>query len=138
MSMSNRREFLKTAAAASAGLAASSSLFGQNAPIPTGDRIVLALMGAGGRGTQVSGTFASLPNVFVKYVCDVDDAHAAACAKAIEKKAVANHNMPAPTPVRNYQQILDDKEVFAMAIATPSNSEKEDNFITLVLSGGGK
>jgi predicted dehydrogenase len=119
--MSNRRDFLKTAAAASAALAASNSLFAQNAPIPTGDRIVLALMGAGGRGTQVSGTFASLPNVFVKYVCDVDDAHAAACAKAIGVKAAANHNMPAPTPIRDYHQILDDKEVFAMAIATPDH-----------------
>jgi len=121
MSVSNRREFLKSAAATSAALAASNSLFAQYAPILTGDRIVLALMGAGGRGTQVSGTFASLPNVFVKYVCDVDDKHAAACAKAIGAKAAANHNMPAPTPIRDYQQILDDKEVFAMAVATPDH-----------------
>jgi predicted dehydrogenase len=121
MSVSNRREFLKSAAVTSAALAASNSLFAQDAPIPTGDRIVLALMGAGGRGTQVSGTFASLPNVFVKYVCDVDDKHAAACAMAIGAKAAANHNMPAPTPIRDYQQILDDKEVFAMAVATPDH-----------------
>ncbi|MDB5320852.1 MAG: dehydrogenase, partial [Phycisphaerales bacterium] len=122
MSTTNRRDFLKSAAAASATLAAAPSLRAQNAPpAPTGDRIVLALMGAGSRGTQVAGTFASLPNVFVKYVCDVDDAHAAACAKAIGNKAATNHDTPAPTPIRDFHQILDDKEVFAMAIATPDH-----------------
>src|SRR5258706_664724 len=78
-------------------------------------------MGAGSRGTQVAGTFASLPNVFVKYVCDVDEAHAASCAKAIGNKAAANKNTPPPTPIRDFHQILDDKEVFAMAIATPDH-----------------
>ena len=28
------------------------------APSPTGDRIIIGLMGAGGRGTQIAGTFA--------------------------------------------------------------------------------
>src|SRR3954471_15278880 len=111
-----RRDFLRSASASAAALAITNTLRAQAAaPLPTGDRIIIGLMGAGGRGTQIAGTFASLPNVFVKYVCDVDEAHATACAKAIEKKAAANHNMPAPTPVRDYHRILDDKEVFAMA-----------------------
>jgi len=121
MSMTNRRDFLKiTSATAAASIAASSSLFAQDAP-PAGEKFVIGLMGAGSRGTQVAGTFASLPNVFVKYVCDVDAGHAAACAKAIGKKAAANDNTPAPTPIRDFHQILDDKEVVAMAVTTPDH-----------------
>src|SRR5258706_7937874 len=117
----NRRAFLKSTSATAAALAVANTLRAQSAPTPTGDRIVLALMGAGSRGTQVAGTFASLPNVFVKYVCDVDEAHAASCAKAIGNKAAANNNTSAPIPIRDFHQILEDKEVFAMAIATPDH-----------------
>jgi predicted dehydrogenase len=122
MPKSNRRDFLKSATATAATLAATNTLFAQPAPPASpGERIIVAVMGTGSRGTQLATTLASLPNVFVKYVCDVDDAAAGAAAKVIAKKAEANNNTPAPTPIRQYQQILDDKEIFAMAVATPDH-----------------
>src|SRR4051794_26815575 len=79
MPTTNRRDFLKSAAAVSAAYAASSTLLAQDAPPPpaNGERITVAVIGTSGRGTQIATTLATLPNVFVKTVCDVDDAHAA-------------------------------------------------------------
>src|SRR6185369_9788372 len=98
MPTTNRRDFLKAAAAAGITYTTTSSLLAQN--IPTGERVVIGVIGSGSRGTQHAVGFAGLPGVHVKYVCDVDEAHANSAAKATEKKAAANDNTPAPIPVR--------------------------------------
>src|SRR5688572_27432528 len=71
MSLS-RRTFL---GASVAGLAA--------APVmarPAGSKVVVGVMGTGGRGTGLAQTFAGQPNVEVAYVCDVDEARAGKAA----------------------------------------------------------
>src|SRR5215213_7658136 len=79
MGVSDRREFLKAAAGVAAVSAISPVVFGQDQP--TGERVVVGVMGTGGRGVQLASGFAALPNVVVKYVCDVDESHANAAAK---------------------------------------------------------
>src|SRR5687767_4819022 len=106
MPQSNRRDFLKSAATLTAAAAISPVVFGQDQP--TGERVVVGMMGTAGRGTTVAGTFAGLPYVVVKYVADVDDAHAASAAKAIASKAkAANENAAPPTPVKDFRRLLD-------------------------------
>ena len=47
---------------------------GRRAPAQSANRkVVLALIGAGGRGTQLAANFARVENVEFKYVCEVND-----------------------------------------------------------------
>ena len=131
----NRRDFLRNVGIAGAGLAAlgGGALFGAEgvgkagspgqpakapaAPSPKIEKpLVMAVIGAGGRGTQVGSGFAALPGAVVKYVCDVDSAHALAVSKAMAQKQGTE-----PTPVENLRQVLEDKSVEAVAIATPDH-----------------
>src|SRR5438067_643191 len=94
----NRREFLKTVGVAGASLAAMSSgisgAMGQAQPIarPTSrpakqpNPRVIGIIGTGGRGTELAGSFAALSGAVVKYVCDVDASHAKGAAAAVLKK----------------------------------------------------
>jgi predicted dehydrogenase len=104
----NRRTFLGAAAAAGATLAA-----GRAEEPSANDKIVVAIMGTGGRGTGHAVSFAKLPGVSVAYVCDVDADRAGKAAKAAEAAAKT-----APKVVTDFRRILDDKAVDALVIAT--------------------
>ena len=78
------------------------------------DKVVLALLGAGGRGTQVALNLASLENVEFKCVCDLESSRAANSAKALEK---AQGKLPQTTP--DMRTVFDDKDVHGVVVATP-------------------
>ncbi|MBL8868020.1 MAG: Gfo/Idh/MocA family oxidoreductase, partial [Planctomycetia bacterium] len=103
-----RRTFLATAAATTA--LASTTRAAAN------DKIVVGVMGMGGRGTGLSKTFASQPNVHVAYVCDPDPKRAGAAAEGLEKA-----NKPKPTIVEDFRRILDDKSVDVLVCAAPNH-----------------
>jgi predicted dehydrogenase len=117
-----RRDFLKNTTAAAATTLIVPAVFAQSPPQPaTPQRTVMAIIGTSGRGTDLGSTFASLPGVVVKYTADVDDAKSAAAAKAIGRKAQANHDSPAPQPAKDFRKVLEDPEIQAVAIATPDH-----------------
>jgi predicted dehydrogenase len=118
-----RRDFLKTAAAASAASTlVVPAVFGQAPPREQpAERTVVAMMGVSSRGTQLGSTFASLPGVFIKYAADVDEGIAAAGARAIGKKAAAANKAPEPQPVKDFRKVLDDPDVQALIIAAPDH-----------------
>jgi predicted dehydrogenase len=80
------------------------------------DQIVLGLIGAGGRGTLVMTTFQKDPAVRVGAICDVYEPNLER-GLATAKKAQA----AAPTAYRNYKQLLADKDIQAVLIATPEH-----------------
>ncbi len=81
------------------------------------DKVVLALVGAGGRGTQLIFSIQKCaPNVEVKYVCDVDDSRGGRIVD--EMKKIQGY---APLKVKDIRQTLDDKDVDAVVIATPEH-----------------
>src|SRR5215469_1420540 len=80
------------------------------------DRLSLALVGAGGRGTQVAMDFASRSDVEIRYVCDLHEGRlAAACRQLGERKGRP------PTPEKDLQRLLDRKDLDAVIVATPDH-----------------
>ena len=108
----NRRTFLKLT---SAGVATATALGGAPALAAKGanEKLVVALIGCGGRGMGDAGQFQKLPNVEVAYVCDVDQARLALAAK--------NFNVPAGQAVNDLRRVLDQKSVDAVIVATPDH-----------------
>ncbi len=108
--MSNipRRTFLASAAATAAMAATVRGA--------ANDKLVVGIMGTGGRGKSLSKTFAGLPNVSVAYVCDVDEKQAGAASDGLVKA-----NKPKPTIVEDFRKILDDKSVDILVCAAPNH-----------------
>jgi predicted dehydrogenase len=110
----NRRQFLETSAAGAAAAWALSSQRAFAADSPN-ERVVVGVMGLS-RGQAIATGFAKLPNVEVKYVCDVDENRAGSCAKS-----VANIAGKSPQAITDFRRILDDKDIDALACAAPNH-----------------
>jgi predicted dehydrogenase len=80
------------------------------------DKVRLGLIGAGSRGNQVLRTFLENDGVDFPYVVDIDDQHASETAETIEKKRGLR-----PKTSREYREMLDDKDIDAVVIATPDH-----------------
>ena len=82
-----------------------------------GDKVILALIGAGNWGSGLALNIIDLnKNIEIKYVCDVDDTRGGTAIAGIEKK----QGFP-PTRVRDMRKVFDDKDVDGVIIATPQH-----------------
>ncbi len=121
----DRREFLELT---SAGLLAASAIGTvQAAPKSANDKLVVGLIGCGGRGNHDAGLFRKTANVEVAYVSDVDDNRRAAAAKSFD--------LPSNRAVTDLRRMLDDKSVDAVVIATPDHWH---SIATIVACDAGK
>ncbi len=115
----DRRTFVRQAATAGAGLfvAAQFGSLARAAKLPSANsRLRIAVAGTNSRGLAHVQLFAGLPNVEIAYICDVDDR---AIAKGLD--AAAKVQAAVPRGVRDFRRALDDKQVDAIAIATPDH-----------------
>ena len=80
------------------------------------DQVVLGVIGAGARGTLMMTTFQKDPAVRVGAICDVYEPNLERGVSTAKKAQAA-----APTAYRNYKQLLADKEIQAVLIATPEH-----------------
>jgi predicted dehydrogenase len=112
-----RREFLGKTLVGSAGVAIGASGLLASSCKGANDKIVLALIGAGGRGvpTIISCCKANT-GVEIKTVCDVDDNRSAYASAEIEKQLGYK-----PLTTRYMKEVMDDKDVDAVWIATPDH-----------------
>ena len=101
----NRRTFLLTAGSAMAA-----------SPAPPADQVELGVIGSGSRGTFVMTVFQKDPSVRVGAICDVYEPN-------LEKAASAASAAPGAKPklYRNYKDLLADRDVGAVLIATPEH-----------------
>ena len=92
--MPDRREFLKQT---SSGIAAATVLTGTTAlgAKSANDKLVVGLIGCGGRGVHDAGLFKQTPNVEVAYVSDVDESRRHSCVMK-----------------RKYSRCFDGSEIF--------------------------
>ncbi|MFM7071172.1 MAG: Gfo/Idh/MocA family protein [Planctomycetota bacterium] len=114
----DRRQFAGAASLA-ASLAFHTDSSGQETVkrrIGANDRITICAMGLRGRGGSVLNTFASLADVDVKYVCDIDES-------VLNSRAaqVADRKGRQPEAIKDYRKALEDPQVDALVIGTPDH-----------------
>ena len=118
--MTNRRTFLRSTAAVTAGLGLSGTLplstFARPRIPGANDRITLALIGARNMGWGDLTDLLKQPNVVCKTLCDVDDAVLAEKGSLLVEQG---HNKPILE--KDYRKVLDDKDIDAVIIGTPDH-----------------
>lgn len=112
--MKTRRDFLKTSAAATAGLAFAAPAIGQSGSA-NGD-LRVAIIGTGGRGGEHIGGFGKAKNAKIVALCDADQKHVDQSASTVEKKF--GYKVDTAT---DYREILDRDDVDAITIAAPNH-----------------
>lgn len=110
MSHWQRREFLQATAGAVTAASVMTAAAG-TVRAAANDKVVIGMIGTGGQGRNHLASYRSLPNVEVAYVCDVDDG----------RRAEAQKIVPGAKAVSDLRQVLDDKSVDAVSIATPDH-----------------
>ncbi|KPK71903.1 MAG: hypothetical protein AMJ84_05355 [Acidithiobacillales bacterium SM23_46] len=119
MGQIDRRRFVantaKKVAALSAGAAAMAATRRTRSAQP-GDRVRLALIGCGGRGSTVIRRFAKRPDVEVVSLCDLDKREGTSLPKQL-------NSIQGSTPKRvfHYEEVFTDEGVDAVVIATPDH-----------------
>lgn len=109
----NRREFITMTGAGLAGAAALTKAHPASAA--PSDKVIVGVMGMQ-RGLAVAKDFIKVPNVEIRYVCDVDSTRAEKAAGELEKLGIAR-----PKTIGDYRTILDDAEVDALVCAAPNH-----------------
>src|SRR5688572_3221644 len=106
----DRREFLAHSASSAATAALAATLLQTTqARAAANDRVVICMAGVKGRGGSVLKTFAALPQVEVKYVCDIDEG--VLNSRSGEVSSLTGRR---PEPIKDFRQALEDKEVNAL------------------------
>ncbi len=111
----DRRQFVREASATAAAAMLLAQQYPARAAGPN-DKITIAMVGVKGRGNSVLTTFASRPNVTVKYVCDLDES-----ILRSRTEGVASATGRKPEMIADFRRALDDKSVDAIALGTPDH-----------------
>ncbi|HEX5472038.1 MAG TPA: Gfo/Idh/MocA family oxidoreductase, partial [Lacipirellulaceae bacterium] len=108
----SRRSFLAGATAATLALAPQK----RSRAAAASDKVVLAIMGANNRGSQLATMIAKLPDAQIAYICDCD-------ANAMKKgiAAATSQGGPAPQGIKDFRHALDDPAVDALVCAAPNH-----------------
>jgi predicted dehydrogenase len=112
MSDLNRRTFLAATTAAGLSLASRRTAKAADA----NDTVVVAIMGANNRGSQLAKSLVELPGVKIAYICDCDSG---AIGKGIA--AASANGAPSPRGIKDFRQALDDKSIDALFCAAPNH-----------------
>ena len=110
----NRRSFLRSTAAMSAGLAFSPVVFGAAAG-GKADDLNIALLGAGAQGQVLMNACLKIPGIRFKAVCDIWTAYNQTRVSRLLKKYRHEHN----TYVDYKEMLAKEKDLDAVIIATP-------------------
>ncbi len=108
----NRRAFLRR----SFGTVGTLALWPSARALGANDKIVMGVMGLGGRGTYLAERFAERPDVEVAYLCDPNTRRFARAREAVEEAQDRS-----PKMVQDFRRMLDDKGVDVLINATPDH-----------------
>jgi predicted dehydrogenase len=111
----SRREFLKTSTIAAAGfMIVPRFVLGGKGYIAPSDRLIIASVGAGGKGADDIGHFSKTEKAEIAYLCDVDDARAAGTVKKFPKAKY----------YKDWRELFDkeSKSFDAVSVSTPDHT----------------
>jgi predicted dehydrogenase len=108
----NRREFVK----GSLGMLAASTVLPKRKSVAANEKIIIGVMGLGGRGTYLAERFAGRPDAEVAYLCDPDSRRFARARNVVEEAQNKR-----PKMVQDFRKILDDAGVNVLINATPDH-----------------
>jgi len=124
MTSMNRREFLRRSKRTTLGLAAGAMILENARSVrgaPAADKVVLAAVGVGGRGSMLATHpewgFLCRGDCEYAYVCDPDSRRAAAGVAPFAKMQAGRE----PKAVQDFRAALDDPSVDAIVSATPDH-----------------
>ncbi len=126
MSTLKRRSFLKSSLGAAATMAALQA----GAGVSANDKIIVGVMGLGGRGKSLLTSLAKRNDVHIKYLCDCDTRTAGAATEIVMEGLDEK-----PTFVQDFRTILDDPEVHALICST---SDRWHALATIMACQAGK
>lgn len=108
----NRREFIKS----SLGTAAALTMLPNRKSYSANEKIIIGVMGLGGRGTYLAESFAARPDAEIAYLCDPDTRRFARARNVVEEAQDSK-----PKMVQDFRKILDDPGVNVLINATPDH-----------------
>jgi predicted dehydrogenase len=108
----NRREFVK----GSLGTLAALTVLPKSRSFAANEKVIIGVMGLGGRGTYLAERFAARPDAEVAYLCDPDTRRFARARNVVEEAQDKQ-----PKMVQDFRRILDDKDVDVLVNATPDH-----------------
>jgi len=106
----NRRDFLKGSVSAAAAISALPS----RKSVAASDKVVIGIMGVGGRGTKLAEFLVQRDDIEIAYICDVDTRRYAWTLEVLD-----NYDAPRPKMVEDFRRILEDPAVDVLVNATP-------------------
>jgi predicted dehydrogenase len=112
MSKHSRRSFL----AESVVTASAITSLAPRVKAAANDRVALCVIGIRGRGSSLAKNFASLSDVQITHVCDVNEPLLGPFAKQIGEIQRSE-----PKPVQDLRRVLEDKTVDGIVVATPDH-----------------
>lgn len=119
MSEVTRRDFVKGAAAISAGAAVGIGALKNSTAAWAGanEKLRVAVLGVRGRGGSHLGGFQSQENVEIATICDIDENLFEDCLK----KHFDERNLTRPKVETDLRKVMDDKDIDIVSIATPNH-----------------
>ena len=116
----DRRDFLDRTGKAGLGLAAGVTILDNAGSVrgaPANEKVVLGMIGTGGRGSNLCADFASRGDCQFAYLCDPDTARREGLAKRLSEVSPGQ----APKMLSDFRKMLEDKSVDAVVVATPDH-----------------
>jgi len=126
MEAMNRRGFLRN----SIGAATTFTVLSQHMTSAAHEKIVLGIMGVGGRGRALLTSLVKRSDIKIKYICDADSRSYGPAAEIV----LEDHEYR-PKFVQDFREMLDDPEVDAIVIAT---SDRWHALATIMACQAGK
>src|SRR5437899_2945641 len=113
----SRRVFLKRSSTLTAGLSICGGLsLARAATKGPNEKVLVGIIGCNGRGMDHIAGYLREPNAEIIYVCDVDSRARERGVAAVQKK-----QQRTPKGATDLRQMLEDKDLDAVSIATPDH-----------------
>ncbi len=112
----SRRDFLKTLAVGTAGVATGLHAKSYARILGANDRVNFAVIGLHGRGYAHLEAILANNNAAITYICDVDSRELEKFAGTVKEKS-----NQVPAQVKDFRKLLEAKDVDAITIATPEH-----------------